>query len=69
MQMAGEEERNFRVPYYHKILSKGVDLKAIDKILEERPVNLSKLQSYVLKFGLPPNKRKTAWKSLLGKLV
>ena len=69
MQMAGEEERNFRVPYYHKILAKGVDLKAIDKILEERPVNLSKLQSYVLKFGLTSNRRVIAWKSLLGKFL
>lgn len=63
--MAGEEERNFRLPYYDKIL-KGVDLKAIDKLLEERPVNLTKLQQYVLKFGLTSTRRVIAWKTLLG---
>lgn len=64
--MAGEEERNFRSVYYDKIGCKIPDEKAIDKILEEKPINISKLVQYVNKFGVTQCKRLVVWKTLLG---
>lgn len=64
--MAGDEERNFRSVYYDKIGCKIADEKAIDKILEEKPININKLVQYVNKFGVTQCRRLVVWKTLLG---
>jgi len=64
--MASEEARNFRLIYYDKIGCKRRDEKCFDKLLEEKPIDLNKLNQYVQKFGLNDCKRLIVWKTLLG---
>lgn len=65
----GEEEKNFRSTYYNKIGCKRADEKAVDKLLEEKPIDINKLIQYVNKFGLTPCRRIVVWKTLLGEFL
>ncbi|EFA10139.1 TBC1 domain family member 7 [Tribolium castaneum] len=61
------DERNFRSTYYEKVGFKSVEEKrSLEILLKEKPLDLSKLKQFCLRFGVPAAHRNLVWKLLLG---
>ncbi|XP_050304499.1 TBC1 domain family member 7 [Anthonomus grandis grandis] len=60
------EERNFRSIYYEKVGFKSVEeKKSLEMLLKERPLDLTKLRQFCLRFTVPHAYRSYVWKLLL----
>lgn len=60
--------RNFRSVYYEKVGFMSLDgSKLLGMIMEEKPFNLTKLESFVQKFSVPHVQREEVWMFLMGK--
>ncbi|KAJ1530816.1 hypothetical protein ONE63_005663 [Megalurothrips usitatus] len=65
--MATEETRNFRSSYYEKVGFRSVEeKKSIEILLKEKPLDISKLKQFSLRFTVPQTYRPLMWKLLLG---
>lgn len=63
------DERNFRSAYYEKVGFKSVEeRRSLEILLKEKPLDLSKLRQFCLRFGVPTAHRNLVWKLLLGYL-
>ena len=61
--------RNFRSWYYDNLGLRGVEQrKALDLLLKDDEIDLDKLSTFCLQFGLPARRRPIVWKFLLGVL-
>ncbi|XP_028408558.1 TBC1 domain family member 7-like isoform X2 [Dendronephthya gigantea] len=59
--------RNFRSWYYENLGLRGVEQrKALDLLLKDDDIDLDKLKTFCLQFGLPAIRRPIVWKLLLG---
>ena len=62
------DERNFRSTYYEKVGCRGVEeRKSLEILLKEKPLNLTKLTQFCIRFTVPKIHRTVLWNSLLGK--
>lgn len=65
--MSTEEGRNFRSSYYEKVGFRSVEeKKSIEILLKEKPLDISKLKQFSLRFTVPQMYRTLMWKLLLG---
>lgn len=65
--MSTEETRNFRSSYYEKVGFRSVEeKKSIEILLKEKPLDISKLKQFSLRFTVPQMYRNLMWKLLLG---
>lgn len=63
------DERNFRSTYYEKVGCRGVEeRKSLEILLKEKPLNLTKLTQFCIRFTVPKIHRTVLWNSLLGNL-
>jgi len=61
------QARNFRSHYYERMGFRGVEeKKSLDKLLSERPVEVTKIQNFCLRFAVPAINRPQVWKLVLG---
>lgn len=64
-----KNSRNFRSIYYEKVGFRELDrTKSLEILLNEKPLNILKLESFVQKFFIPQIHREKVWMLLLGKL-
>jgi len=61
------DERNFRSSYYEKVGFRSVEeKKSIEILLKDKPLDISKLKQFCLRFTVPGMYRNLMWKLLLG---
>jgi len=61
------QARNFRSHYYERMGFRGVEeKKSLDKLLSERPVDLTRIQNFCLRLAVPAINRPQVWKLVLG---
>jgi hypothetical protein len=61
------DERNFRSAYYEKVGFRNVEeKKSLDILLKDKPLDLTKLMQFSLRFQLPGIYRNFLWKVMMG---